>query len=122
MRHQVHWTRLVATLLLAVYLPSCTSYHVLADPAADFQASATPVKKVWVTLQSGAHFQLTSPYVEGDSLRGGSELSRPTSVAMTDVVNVEVRNLSEGKTALLILSGIVVALVAYGGYISLYAY
>ena len=115
-------TRLVAAILLAAYLPACSSYRVLADPAVDLQASPKPVKKAWITLQSGAHFQLTSPYVEGDSLRGVSELSRPTSVAMADVVKVEVREVSEGKTALLVLSGIVLVLAAVGMYISFYGY
>ena len=118
----MRFTRLAAAILLAVHLPACTSYQTLADPVADLQASPKPVKKVWVTLQSGAHFQLTSPYVAGDSLRGVSELSRATSVPMADVVKVEVREVSEGKTALLVLSGIVLVLAAVGMYISFYGY
>lgn len=108
-------TRLAATILLAAYLPACTSYQALADPAANLQASATPVKRVWVTLQSGARFQLNSPYLEGDSLRGVSELSRPTCVAMTDVVKVEVREVNEIKTVGLVLGSAVVAFWAVVG-------
>jgi hypothetical protein len=108
-------TRPAAAILLAAYLPACTSYQTLADPAANLQASATPVKKVWITLQSGAHFQLTSPYVEGDSLRGVSELSRPTSVAMADVVKVEVREVNEIKTVGLVIGSAVVAFWAVVG-------
>jgi hypothetical protein len=108
-------TRLVAAILLAAYLPACSSYRVLADPAVDLQASPKPVKKAWITLQSGAHFQLTSPYVEGDSLRGVSELSRPTSVAMADVVKVEVREVNEIKTVGLVIGSAVVAFWAVVG-------
>ena len=108
MRRQRRWTRLASVLLLLAYLPACTSYQALADPAASLQASATPVKKVWVTLQSGARFQLTSPYLEGDSLRGVSELSRPTSVAMSTVQQVEIWKHSGGKTVLLVAIVVVV--------------
>jgi len=114
----MRYTRFVALVLLAVHLPACTSYQTLADPVADLQASPKPVKKVWVTLQSGAHFQLTSPYVEGDSIRGVSELSRATSVPMADVVRVEVRTLSAAKTVGLILA---IPVVIFGSLLGLCA-
>ena len=122
MRHQVHGTRLIAAILLAAYLPACTSSRVLADPAADLQTSPKPVKKAWVTLQSGAHFQLTSPYVAGDSLRGISELSRPTSVAMADVVKVEVTEVNEVKTVGLVIGSAVVAFWAVVGFLVVTGY
>jgi hypothetical protein len=105
----MRFTRKAVAILLAACLPACSSYRALADPAADLQTSPKPVKKAWVTLQTGAHFQLTSPYVDGDSLRGVSELSRPTSVAMADVVKVEVREVNEIKTVGLVIGSAVVA-------------
>jgi hypothetical protein len=109
-------TRFVAAVLLAAFLPACTSYQVMADPASGLQAPPKPVKEARVTLKNGSVFELDSPRVDGDSLRGTLE-GQATSVAWADVTGVEVRKTSAVKTTALVL-GVGLFAVAAGAAIA----
>lgn len=100
---------LLVLLLLASYLPACTSYQVMADPVAGIELSPVPVEKARITLHAGRRFVLTAPYIDGDSLRGLSSRSDPTSVAVADVEKLEVGESWHVPTVLLVLGGLVVA-------------
>jgi hypothetical protein len=95
-------TRFVAAVLLAAFLPACTSYQVMADPASGLQAQPKPIKEARVTLKNGSVFELDSPRVDGDSLRGNLE-GRATSMPWSDVAGVEVRRTSAVKTTALVV-------------------
>lgn len=117
------YTRLVATVLLAAYALACTGYKTMSDPAAQLQASPKKVGTVRVSLKDGKRFELKSPQIYGDSLRGFTLSGPPRSVAMADVAKVESTNVSAAKTAALVagiavVGGIVLAAVAAASYSS----
>jgi hypothetical protein len=117
----MRYTRLAAAILLAAYLPACTGYQVMADPSTGLQASPKPVKEARVTLRTGERFELMSPRVDGDSLRGVPAGGPARSVALADVATVEVRKGSTGKTLALVLGvtavvGLVALVIAAATY------
>jgi hypothetical protein len=105
----MRFTRRVAAILLAVYLPACATYNIMPDPASTLKAPQTELKQVRVTLRSGEQFTLRSPRIEGDSLRGTSPYSLVRSVALTDVAAVQVKRTSVGRTAGLVVLSVAAA-------------
>jgi hypothetical protein len=86
-------------LLIGVSVAACTGYQTLADPAADLQASPSPVTRARVTLRSGERLELNSPCVSGDSLMGFSVDGGPRHVALADVTKVQVPKTGKSGTA-----------------------
>jgi hypothetical protein len=108
--HIIRWT---AAMLLAAYMPACTSYHVLADPAAAIAASPKPIDRARVTLLNGQRFEMRKVQVDGDSLRGTGYGVGVNGIALADIKKVEVAKPSAGKTVALVLGiGAVAGLVA----------
>ena len=115
--------RRTAALLLVVGVQACTSYHLVADPATALQASPSPVKSARITCRSGGQVVLNSPWVDGDSLRGGAPAGHVHAVSLADASLVEVRTADDTKTFLLVLGSLVAVMgavfvalvVAYGG-------
>jgi hypothetical protein len=105
----MRFTRLVAALLLAAYLPACTSYRALADPASGLQASLKPIEEARITLETGERFTLRFPQITDDSLRGSLDEGAARSVALTTVSEVEVRKHSAAKTVALVFGVVAVA-------------
>lgn len=118
----MRYTRLIAVVLLAAYLPACATYSVMPDPATTLQAPQTELQGVRVTLRSGEQVDLQSPRVEGDSLRGTWPNSLVKSVALTDVAAVQVKQVSAGKTAGLVLGAAAVAAWAVIGFMVVTGY
>ena len=117
------YTRLVATVLLAAYALACTGYKTMTDPATQLQASPKKVGTVRVSLKDGERFELKSPQIYGDSLRGFTLGGPPRSVAMEDVTKLEAANVSAAKTAalvagLVVVGGLVVGALAAASYSS----
>lgn len=109
--------------MLAAYALACTGYKTMADPAAQLQASPKQVGTVRVSLKDGERFELQSPKLYGDSLRGFALDGRPRSVAMDDVSKMEAAKVSAAKTAALvagivIVGGIVLGALAAASYSS----
>lgn len=109
------YTRLIATLLLATYLPACTSYQAMAAPTVELQAPPKPVQEARLTLASGERFELRAPRVNGDSLRGLGMNGKPRSVALADVTKVEVQKPNTAGTVGVIVGGLVVGGLIVGG-------
>jgi hypothetical protein len=101
--------RILAGLLLLAFLPACTSYRTVADPAVALQASPKPIKKARVTIDTGKRFELRSPHISGDSIQGSLRDGSEVSVPMSTVQEVEVRQPSDTKTYFLVI-GIILAL------------
>jgi len=116
MRYSIRHIRFAAAIVLAACIPACTSYQVVADPAAALQPSTKPVESVRVTLKSGKRFDLYSPRVDGDSLRGMFVGGAPQAYAMASVAKVEVEKSSSLGTAklgfVLIGVGLIIAMAA----------
>ena len=108
------YTRLIATVLLAAYLPACATYSIMPDPATTLKPPQTELKQVQVTLRTGEQVTVRSPRVEGDSLRGTWPNSLVKSVALADVATVQVKRTSIEKTVglgvLLVAAAVGVAL------------
>ena len=106
----IRWT---AALVLAAYMPACTSYHVLADPAAAIAESPKPIDKVRITMVNGKRFEMTKVRVEADSLRGLGYGVGERGIALADIKKFEVSKASPGKTVALVLGiGAVAGLIA----------
>lgn len=105
--------RLASVILLVAYGTGCTSYQTLADPAASLQSPPKPIRKARVTIDTGERFVVVAPRLIGDSLQGSLRDGVPVSVAMATVQEVEVRKPSPGKSVLLILGGVVLALATW---------
>lgn len=108
------YTRLIATVLLAAYALACTGYKTMSDPAAQLQASPKKVGTVRVSLKDGERFELKSPQIYGDSLRGFTLSGPPRSIAMDDVTKLETTNVSAVKTAALVAGIVVVGGIVLG--------
>lgn len=104
----MRWTRWTAAILLLTYLPGCATYAVVADPGATLLASAPTGETFRVTLRTGEQFEVRSPRVEGDSLRGLTRQDSTRSVAMTEVAAVEAKGVSTPRTlGLLVVTAVV---------------
>lgn len=90
-------------MVLAAYMPACTSYHVLADPAAAIAESPKPIDKARITLVNGKRFEMTKVRVEGDSLRGLGYGVGDRGIALADIKKLEVAKPDAGKTVALVL-------------------
>ena len=106
---------LLAALLAAT--PGCSSWR--ASQAGAAEVSAMTPDRARVTLRNGSTVVLSSPVVQGDSLVG---IARPKggepvrfAAAVGDVVLVETRGFSTGKTlGVVALGAITVAVVSVG--------
>jgi len=113
--------RVVSLLLLAAYLPACTSFQVTSQPLAQLTAQPTPVEKVRVTTADGAQIDVNSPRVTNDTLygsmwtaaSGGKQSAGVVTIPVTDIRTVEVRKSDGSSTAMLVI-GIVAAVVLLG--------
>ena len=105
---------LFAVLILAAYLPACTSYQATTQPLAELTASPKPPEHVRVTTNAGARFTVDGPRVVNDSLFGttvavdskGAPTTRAVAMSLAEVRRVEVQK-SDGSTAVLVVVGIV---------------
>lgn len=113
----MRYTRLVAAILLATYLPACTSYQAMAAPTVELQAPPKPVQEARLTLASGERFELRAPRVYGDSLGGLDMNGKPRSVALADVTKVEVQRANATATVGLVLGGLLVGGLIAGAVI-----
>lgn len=107
-------TRFAAAILLAAYLPACTSYQAMTAPATELQAPPKPIRAARITLSSGERFELRTPLVYGDSIRGFNLKGQAENVAMADVTKVEVKKVSASKTVGLVLGTVVVGGIIAG--------
>jgi hypothetical protein len=86
--------RVVCCLLLAAYLSACVSYQVTSQPLAELTAPPRPVNQARVTLEDGRRIQVTTPRVDGDTLRGTEGLSRtsgpPVAIPLASITQVEI--------------------------------
>jgi hypothetical protein len=78
----------IASVLLLLYLPACTSTHVVAAPSpAQLVESARP-QSIRGTLTNGTNFTMRSPVVKGDSLVGtvgSGDASRAISLPLSEI-------------------------------------
>ena len=85
--------RVVSALMLAAYLPACTSYQPPRQPLAELTAAPKPPEHLRVTTTDGAVVEVDGPRVANDSLfgstvddwaRAASE-TRPMAIPLADI-------------------------------------
>jgi len=123
MRYPIRYLRFAAAIVLAAYIPACTGYTTIADPSTALQPSPKPIEKARITLINGEQFEMATPVVSGDSLRGIPPGGPARSIALADVAKVEVQKADAAKTAglvagVLLLGGLIAGAVALSSYSS----
>ena len=109
---------LSAALVLAAYLPACTSYQATTQPVAELTAAPKPPSKLRVTTTDGAVVEVDEPRVANDTLygstwttgAGGKQSAGVMTIPIANIRTVEVRK-SDGTKTVLLVGGIVVGLV-----------
>ena len=110
--------RVVSALMLAAYLPACTSFHATTQPLAEVTAGPTPPEHLRVTTNDGAVVEVDEPRVANDTLygstwttgAGGKQSAGVMTIPIASIRTVEVRK-SDGTKTLLLVGGIVVGFV-----------
>ncbi len=107
--------RVVAALLLTLYLPSCVYWTATKTPLPELTGTDTPPALMRVTTLEGEKFELQDPRVHNDTLVGGAVPDTGwVFLALADISKVEVRKKSVAKTGLTVVLavGLVVAIAA----------
>jgi hypothetical protein len=107
--------RPIAYALLLWYLPACTAWHVEEGVSPQQLIAAQHPTAVRVTLPDRSRIVLQQPRIAaGDSLAGILN-GAPSSVAVSDVTQVAIRQVSAGKTVALVAGvGVLAAVIAAG--------
>lgn len=113
--------RVVSALMLAAYLPACTSYHATTQPVAEVTAAPTPPKHLRVTTNDGSVVEVDAPRVANDTLYGSTWVTGPggqqragvMAIPVADIRTVEVKK-GDGMKTLLLVGGIVGGLLILG--------
>ena len=111
--------RVLSSILLPVYLSSCTSWQVQPVSPEQVVTEDQP-SKIRVTLTDSSELEMEQPRIVGDTLRGlvkgGADDSLvERDVLLADIATVRVKKTDATKSVLLgvgILAGVAVALVA----------
>lgn len=106
--------RTVSLVLLAAYLPACTSYRATTQPLAEVTAAPTAPAHIRVTTTAGAQIEVDSPRVANDTLYGSTWVTGPggqqragiMTIPISDIRTVEVKK-GDGMKTLLLVGGIV---------------
>jgi hypothetical protein len=114
--------RLIAYTLLLWYLPACTAWHVVEGVRPE-DLIATKPADVRVTRPDSTRIVLHEPSIAGDSLSGARYRMFPlsdrhSSVAVSDVTQIEIRRFSAGKTVVAVALTAAIGLVV-GIYVAL---
>ncbi len=112
--------RAVLLLFLVLHLTACSTWQGIATTSPAAVIEATQPDRVRVTMPGGIQMELENPSVEGDELVGyaeryervGGRLIQTSSVGygsvpVADIIMLEVKKFSMGRTVLLVLGGFV---------------
>ena len=98
--------RAVLLLFLMLHLTACYTWQGVATTSPAGMIEATQPDRVRVTVRGEGEVELANPSVEGDQLvgttttrSGGSFEPSDASVPLADVLMLEIRELSLGRTA-----------------------
>ncbi len=111
------WHRTLSAVLLAAYLPACTSWQMGTPSPETFVTTEHP-ERVRVTRTDGATLTLHAPFVRGDSLLGirARGLAQPErgdtlGLPLSEVRRVDVRRTNTTGTLLVVGVGLVAVIV-----------
>ena len=95
--------RAVLLLFLVLNLTACYMWQGVATPSPVQFIEATQPDRVRVVVRGEGEVELANPVVDGDQLVGADGVSLP----LADVLMLEVKKFSMGRTVLLVLGGFV---------------
>jgi len=95
--------RAVLLLFLVLNLTACYMWQGVAIPSPAQFIEATQPDRVRVVVRGEGEVELANPSVEGDQLVGAGDFSMP----LADILGLEVHGFSLGRTALLVVGGVV---------------
>ena len=119
--------RAVLMLFLLLNLTACSTWQGIATTSPAAVIEATRPDRIRVVVPAGIQMELENPAVEGDQLVGGGyervggRLIHTNSVGygsvpVADIIMLEVKKFSMGRTLLLVLGGFgALPLVCLGG-------
>ena len=102
--------RAVLLLFLVLHLTACYTWQGVATTSPAGVIEATQPDRVRVTMPDGTQVELENPSVEGDEL-----VAPGVSMPLADILELEVREFSMDRTALLLVgvaAGVLVVAVA----------
>lgn len=111
----------VSAILLAAYLPACTSYQAATQPLVQLTTTPTPPEHLRVTTTAGKRFVVDAPRVVNDSLFGttavvdakGTPTTKAVAMPLSEIRTAEVRKADGGATAMLV-AGVVGVVILLG--------
>jgi hypothetical protein len=110
----------LSALLLAAYLPACTSFQGTAEPVASLTVPPKPAEQLRVTTFDGALVRVAAPRVAHDTLYGYIGAVEPgaatVAIPLSSIHLVEVQKNNTMGT-ILVTTGIVVGVFAVLGAI-----
>jgi len=106
--------RAIALALLLWYIPACTTWQVARGITPQQLIADKHPAKVRLSLAGNSQVVLEEPRVAGDSLAGFVN-GKDSSVVASDVTQLAIRKVSNGRTVGLVVGlGLVAAAVAVG--------
>lgn len=116
------WNRALVAALTAITLIGCSSMQPLGELHPAAQGSAPPAlpavavgQDVRLTLASGAQVEMQVLAVKADAI-DGTQAGQPVSVALNQVRKIERRTWDMPRTAMLLFTALVLAVVQpFGG-------
>ncbi len=97
--------RAVLLLFLMLHLTACYTWQGVATTSPAGMIEATQPDRVRVTVRGEGEVELENPSVEGDQLvgtiptrSGGGFVTSDASVTLEDVLQIEIREFSMGRT------------------------
>ena len=94
--------RAVLLLFLVLHLTACYTWQGVATTSPAGVIEATQPDRVRVVVRGEGEVELANPSVEGDQLVGADGVSLP----LADVLMLQTREFSAGRTALAVLGGV----------------
>jgi len=112
--HSLRLRRSRACILLLLYLPACTSWHVGSPTPAQFVERERP-ERARVTRTDGSQIVLEHIVLRADTLAGtvhGQDQQQDVRIPLTDVRQVATRRFSAGRTVGLVVVSLFVTYAA----------
>ena len=100
--------RAVLLLFLLLNLTACSSWQSIGPVSPSRFLELDQPERVRVYMRGGDQVELERPAVDGDQLVGADGISLP----LADVLMLQTREFSAGRTALAVLGGVVLLPVA----------
>ena len=113
---------MLSALLLASYLPACTSYQATTHPLVSLTAEPEPVSQLIITTADSTRIKIRSPRVAGDTLHGYTKVHHNdttwVAIPLSEIRVTKVRKSDPVETAILAVTvTAAILVVGYGAFV-----